>query len=107
MIKTIRNYGKITVLGVTAIAMIMVAVAVYAVDFGKLDKDNEINAIHDAMIELDKDQYRSKIKLETLYEALESVQSRIELVENHINIQGNKYIKLRDQLESITETQVF
>ena len=105
--ETIRNYGKIIVLGVTAIGMLMIAVAVYAVDFGKLDKDLEINAIHDSMIELDKDQYRSKIKLETLYEQKNEIEAKIDLVENHINVQGDKYSKLKDQLQSITESQVF
>ena len=107
MIKTVKNYGKITVLGVTAIGMIMIAVAVYAIDTNKLDKDLEINAIHDAMIELDKDQYRSKIKLETLYEQKTEIENKIELVENHINISGEKYKTLSDQLSAITQSQVF
>jgi peptidoglycan hydrolase CwlO-like protein len=98
------NFKGLIMVGALLIGTLITGI-VFAMAVTDTSVEREINAIHSSLTEIDKSLYQANVKMGVLVEEKNEVQTKIDLVANHIKVQGDKYKELTNQLNKITGSQ--
>lgn len=98
------NFRGLIMVGALVIGTLIMGITL-ALAISSNSVEREINAIHDQLVELDKDAYRANIKLGVLLESKQEIETKIGLVKNHLSSQSDKYKSLEKKLAEVTKNQ--